>query len=88
MDKRLESFSSEELLKAVIENILEHEVCTHDIELTDEQKWDIIDSVYKHKNTVEDDLTSAIYDELADYRNDDEDSDETTSNPDISDFHS
>ena len=83
MDNRLESFSNEELLKAVIENILEHEIGTHDIKLTDEQKVNIIDEVYKRRNTIEDNLTSAVYDELADYRNDNDNDevDETNYNP-------
>jgi len=75
MDKRLESFSNEELLKAVIENILEHEIGSSNVdELTDEQRWDMIDSVYKNREVI-DDLVSDVYDKLADYRND-EDNDE------------
>lgn len=65
MDLKLEGFSNEELMKAIIENSLIMFIETHRINLSEEDKIDIIDSIVSHKNgEIIDMIFERVHDEL------------------------
>jgi len=87
MDKRLEGISNEELIKAVIENIVIELGHINKISLSEDNIKNIIENVYKYGPTHEDEpydynIFLAVNDELEDYYKEEEDDEEFNKNED------